>query len=441
MNFTVGTAITTAARIGTLLLGLVTSVVVARVLGPEGNGVYTLAVLLPSLIVSFTNLGIAQATVHFAAKKRYSLSDIAGNSLLCAAVISLASLAVGLMVVEGTQDSIFSSVAPRYLLLGLATIPGTVLASYLSSSLLGANRLMEYNLTTILQGLATLALMVIALLWLQAGVSGALLAVVFSAILTNVIQLRWVRRAAGGIAFRPRATYFRQVATYGAKAHVANMLTFLNYRIDMLMVNGLLNPAAVGLYAVGVALAEQLWLVSQAASTVLFPRVSAETNSQRLKEFTPLVSRTVLIVTSFGALVVFVVSRWVVELLYTHTYLASVAPLQILLPGIVALGVSRVLANDMSGRGRPELNLYVAVVTVVSNVVLNALWIPRLGIAGAALASSVSYSVSFAVTLWIYCRISTNSWATVLLPQRGDWNLYRETVMALVRNLKARGRS
>jgi O-antigen/teichoic acid export membrane protein len=137
----------------------------------------------------------------------------------------------------------------------------------------------------------------------------------------------------------------------------------------------------------------------------------------------------------------FAVSQWVVELLYSDTYLASVGPLQILLPGIVALGVSRVLANDMAGRGRPEVNLYVGVVTVASNVALNALWIPRLSIGGAALASSVSYAVSLAVTLWVYCRISANSWTRVLLPQRGDWGLYRETVITLARNLKARGGS
>jgi O-antigen/teichoic acid export membrane protein len=149
----------------------------------------------------------------------------------------------------------------------------------------------------------------------------------------------------------------------------------------------------------------------------------------------------VLTFTAIGALLVLIASRWIVKTLYSSAFLPSVAPLQILLPGVVALGVSRVLSNDLFGRGRPGLSLCVAVVTVVSNVALNALWIPQYGIAGAALASSASYSLALAATLWVYCRISRNPWTIVMLPQRGDWMLYWRTGLALLQRVKARSPS
>lgn len=209
----------------------------------------------------------------------------------------------------------------------------------------------------------------------------------------------------------------------------------------MFLVNGFLNPVAVGFYSIGVALVEKLWLISQSASTVLFPRVAAETDEQRRKDFTPMVARTVLWVTALGAIALAFVSHWIVLLLYSEAFLPSVRPLQILLLGVVALSVTRVLANDIAGRGRPILNTYVSVATLGSNVILNLIWIPRYEIAGAAWASTVSYSLTLVARLFLYCRLSGNSWTKVVLPQRGDWALYRRTGVALGQWIRAKARA
>ncbi|MDX5299423.1 MAG: hypothetical protein LPK85_10805, partial [Gammaproteobacteria bacterium] len=40
-------------------------VVIARELGPEGNGLYALAILLPNMLSTFLNLGVGPATVYY----------------------------------------------------------------------------------------------------------------------------------------------------------------------------------------------------------------------------------------------------------------------------------------------------------------------------------------------------------------------------------------
>ncbi|WP_427365246.1 polysaccharide biosynthesis C-terminal domain-containing protein [Candidatus Caldatribacterium saccharofermentans] len=152
---------------------------------------------------------------------------------------------------------------------------------------------------------------------------------------------------------------------------------------------------------------------------------------ERRREFTPLVARTVLWVTALGALVLVLFSRWIVLLLYSEAFLPAVSALQALLVGIVALSAGRVLANDIAGRGFPGLNIYTGSVAVLTNVVLNLLWIPRYGIVGAAWASTASYTVSFLSALFFYCRLSGNRWTSVVLPQRGDWMIYLKTGKAL----------
>jgi len=340
-------------------------------------------------------------------------------------------------------------VAQGYLLLALALIPVNLLFSYVRNILLGAQRFKEFNLIAIIHSVLFLGFLVVALWALRAGVTGAILAGISAWLFTDMVLLLWAGKVTGGIVFKLNPTYIKKASIYGIQAHLGNILGFLNYRIDMFLVNGFLNPAAVGLngflnpaavgfYSIAVGLVEKLWLISHAASTVLFPRVAAETDEQRRKEFTPIIARTVMWITVLGALTIFLLSRWIVELLYSRAFLAAVQPLQILLPGIAALSVSRVLANDIAGRGRPIVNTYVSLGTLATNVMLNILWIPRYGIAGAAWASTVSYGVTLLARLLLYCRLSGNSWSKVVFPQRGDWAIYRRTGLALGHWVKAK---
>lgn len=435
------TTFTLATSILGLLLGVGTSVILARVLGPEGRGIYTLATLLPSLIVTFGNLGIGPATVYYVARGEFRRQEILGNNVLLSTGIGGIGVLAGLVVVRFFQESVFPGVAPGYLLLALVLVPVEVFFSYVCYVLLGAQRIKEFNYVQIAHSVLFLGFVAFTLLGLKAGVTGALLAGLLSWLVVDVLVFRLAKRISGGINVKPNRAYIKQATTYGIQAHLSNILGFLNYRVDMFLVNGFLGPAAVGLYAVGVGLVEKLWMVSHAASTVLFPRVAAETEEERRKEFTPLVARTVLWTTALGALVLALLSRWIVLLLYSEAFLPAVGALQALLVGIVALSAGRVLSNDIAGRGFPGLNIYTGLVAVATNIALNLLWIPRYGIVGAAWASTVSYTVSFLGALFFYCRLSGNSWTKVIFPQRGDWALYWKTVVSLRQwiNSKLRG--
>ncbi len=430
-KFIQGTTITFVSGVLNLLVGVGTSVILARVLGPEGRGIYALAALLPSLIVTFSNLGIGSATVYYVARSEFRRQEILGNNFLLSLGIGVLGVLAGVIVVLFFKQRIFPGVDSSYLLLALALVPAQVFFSYVRYVLLGAQRIKEFNYIQVAQSILFLVLLAIALLGLRAGVTGAILAVLLTWVFIDVLVFRLAKAVAGGIDYKPNSSYIKRAITYGVQAHLSNILGFLNYRVDMFLVNGFLGPAAVGMYAVGVGLVEKLWMISQAASTVLFPRVAAETEEQKRKEFTPLVARTVLWTSVFGALVLAFLSRWIILLLYSEAFLPAVSALQALLAGIVMLSAGRVLSNDISGRGFPGLNIYIGIAAVATNIALNFLWIPYYGIVGAAWASTVSYSVSFLLALFFYCRLSGNNWSKVVIPQRGDWALYWKTGKAL----------
>ena len=430
-KFAKDTTITFITRVLTLILGLAGSVIIARSLGPEGKGVYALAVLLPSLIVTFTNLGIGQAGIYYIGRGEYSPREIFGNNVMLSVVLGVFSIIIGGIIVFFFRDPVFSDISRRYLLLTLVLIPLNLFFSYTNMILLGLQRIKEYNAVSIVQTVSFLGFITIALWGLRLGIEGAILAGIVANFLVDLFLFFWVKKFTHGISLRPNRAYIKNSSLYGIKVQLGNILAFLYVRLDIFLIGALMSPLAVGYYSVAVGIAEKLWLIPQSASTILFPKLASEKDETRRKEFTPLVSRTSLFITTLGAFAVFLLSRWVILFLFSGSYLPAVRPLQILLVGIVAMSGSMALGKDLAARGKPILNAFCNAIAVIVNLGLNIVWIPKLGIEGAAWATSVSYGVALAGRIFLYCRVSGNSWKKVLLPQRGDWALYWRTGLAL----------
>lgn len=163
---------------------------------------------------------------------------------------------------------------------------------------------------------------------------------------------------------------------------------------------------------------------SQAVSTALFPTIANERTESARRSITPLVARNTLWLTAILAGILVLVAAPVVDLLYSARFGASAAVVRILAPGIVLFSAARVLGNDIAARGRPLVNSVVAAISVVCNIALNVVLIPRYGINGAAWASTASYSVLFVATAVVYRRLTQVPLRVLVIPSREDGARY-----------------
>lgn len=81
-----------------LVLGMVSSIVSARLLGPEGKGIFTVAVAIAGLIVQFGNLGIHSANTYYLSKDQSILPRVVGNSVAVVVMVSVISSGVFLLL-------------------------------------------------------------------------------------------------------------------------------------------------------------------------------------------------------------------------------------------------------------------------------------------------------------------------------------------------------
>ena len=212
---------------------------------------------------------------------------------------------------------------------------------------------------------------------------------------------------------------FKQALSYGAKGYFANLIQFLNYRVDMLLISYFVGAAAVGYYSVAVNFAEVLWYVPTSIGTILFPHVSRSSDSAA-NVVTARISRQTLILMAVASAGVAVVAPRIIPAVFGPEFRPSILALLYLLPGVLVFSLAKILGNDFSGRGWVVTNGIVSAIALAINVSLNLSLIPQYGINGAALASTISYSVATLVLLALFAKYTKVSWLDLLIPKQGD---------------------
>lgn len=421
----------------TIVIGLAAAIIIARVLGPEKQGIYTLIVLLPSMLVTLLNLGIGSASVYFVGKKRYSINIILSTNVVLAVIISVVAIIIGLISIFFLENTFFEGV-PRYLLIiVLSLLPLLFINAFLQTVFQGLQDFKVYNLVLISGSTMNLVCLVLTIMVLNLSIFGAFIAFFISVITPTIVLFVHLKKQKYRINIKNfSGNFIKDALVYGFKAHLSNILAFINYRADILLISYFLSPVAVGIYNVAVSIAEKLWVVSQPVSAVLFPRISSFNTEEEKNYITARVTRNVLFISVIFGIIVYLISDLFVKYIFGIKYYAASKVIKILIVGITLFSAERILSNDLAGRGKPELNLYTSLFTVIVNIALNIFFIPRIGLYGAALATSISYTLTFLLKIFIYLSVTRTNFISLILINKADFKLYKQIIMRLLRGMR-----
>jgi O-antigen/teichoic acid export membrane protein len=418
------------------VIALGSSIVIARVLGPSLKGSYNLLMLIINVASMFVLVGLGSANVFYGARDPdKELPVLTGNSLV-------AALGLGAMGIIGVELITFLPVFQKYLtdngirvlwVRGLAlSLPLALANAYLIEIVRARGDIARYNLVAIWNVFTSFVGIVVLVWFLDQGLPGAIYAWAISVALVFGLTVWLALRAAGS---RPRfeGATLRRSFSFGMRLYPGNIAQFLNYRLDRFLVALFLTPAEVGLYATAAALSERLWEIPHSIRTVLLQRVAATSDEKTASATTARVSRVVVVLVGGMCLVVVLLSHFIILLLYGADYLPAAPALIALMPGTWTLSVGKLLAIHLSGSGRPEVGTMGALASLASTVALDLLLIPRFGIVGASVASSVSYTLSTVVILIVFLRVTGLGVADVVVLHRADVLVLRQVFTKALR--------
>jgi O-antigen/teichoic acid export membrane protein len=395
------------------------TLLVARALGPAANGQFALAMLVPNLLTAMLNFGVPAANAHYIARGGFGIAAaLRWNARLWLGLLLMAAL--GSLALWPFADRILPGVPSTQLLWSEGLFAIMLATTLLSGVLLGLNAFVEYNRALLIA--PVLSLLIAIGLWATGHMQviplliGQLVSesIALAFIVARLRALRVVQPQHEPQA--PPST--RQLLTFGGASHAGTVLMQINYRVDLYLVNLFLGSAAAGVYYIAARIAEQLWIVSQSASAVLLPTLSART--PEVDETAARAVRLTLWAALGSGLVLLASVELLVKFLFGPKYAAAGGVVALLLPGVLLLSGARVACVAMAARGRPELNIYMSVAIFILNVGLNLLLVPKFGARGAALATSCAYVGGSLISLGLLARLDRRPLTHFVLLRRTD---------------------
>jgi len=405
------------------LIQLALVLIVTHLLGAEGAGGYAVALLLPTFMGQLFNLGLGTASIFFVASGQFSLEVAWAATRNAILGMTVFGIVFGASLLSTVSDQLFPGISISVLSIGLAIYPSLLIVTIISSFLQAVQDFRAFNITVLVQPFSSF--IGVLSVWSIGSVSlVSVILIVSAAHFLSMVVAIFILNKKVDIFVRSdgKKAYMRKAVIYGYKSYLSNILSFLSYRLDLFLLNILIGPSAVGVYSIAVRLVEQLWMISQAVSIVIFPRLSAMNDDEELRaKFTAFMSRIVLWTTLVSAVLLAVLSRPLIALLFGLEFMAAYYALLVLLPGVVLFSCARVLANDLAARGRVGINLALAGLVITVNAIANILLIPFYGIVGAAMATSLSYIINLLVRLVLQNFSAEVSLREFLLPMPEDF--------------------
>ncbi|MFZ5494497.1 MAG: lipopolysaccharide biosynthesis protein [Verrucomicrobiota bacterium] len=388
----------------TSVLTLGFGIIAARALGPDGNGKLSLLLVIMSTVPVLINGGLGQAAVYAINRQKASVEAVA-NELWTTAWIWGGISAVGVLI----GCAIWNLKSP-----GLFSVLVICVAVLLTPPLLARNYA-EYLYTAMHRfGWQAVVLMVdlvlrlvlfTALIHWRGGVDGAVLAVTVAALVST--SLGWANLMAnlGRPRMAPLLPTLRPLLSYGWINHLSVLAGHLNLRVDQFLIAAALPVRELGVYVTAVTLAELPLKIATAVSKVLFAKV-ASSNANEATQLTSATLRIVMTLAWMIAALVWLLRDPLVVAVYGTGYADAGLALAWLLPGAVLFNYVQILNSDLAGRGYPMASAVAGAAGLVTGVVANLTLTSRIGIAGAAISTSMGYAVNSGVVIYRYCQLT-----------------------------------
>jgi O-antigen/teichoic acid export membrane protein len=415
-----GAVMGAAGRASIAVTGAATTILIARLLGADGTGAFAIALTIVYVLVVLCTLGVEHGIAYHVSAGRWQPADAfrASQRVALGAGVLGALAAIGARLVF---PSAFGGLTVAECALAAAALPFALAWYYAAFVALASDRYEGYVLPPAVQSIALLIFA--AALAIPFGIGGAVLALLASHVLTATAT--YVRGPKRG---ENQRGHLKPALAFGIKGYAANALQVLNYRVDFFILSAVATAAALGHYAVAVAVTTVLWLLPQALGDVLFPRVAALSAAEE-EAHRDFVEAKSLRHTTLAVLISGIAVALTLLFLVTPIYgpdFEETTPLGLIrVPGVALIGLSGTLAATIVGRGHPEYSLYTTLIVTPLTLALYAVLIPEYDAAGAALAASLSFATTFVLMAYFYRRVTGHSVVSRLIPTRSELDDYR----------------
>ncbi|MGM0370912.1 MAG: polysaccharide biosynthesis C-terminal domain-containing protein [Halobacteriota archaeon] len=404
-----------SAKVVATGIAVLSTPIIVRLLGPSGYGDYAVLLSIFSLYMIPISGTITEGVQKFVGEGRdrdgWTEAVVRFYFLIGVGVVLVGALILLVVTLAGVPGRLFGPAFDRYVLLLVPFVIVSQIRAFGTHTVLGFGFEHLSGPLSVLKKFGTVAVG-IALVLAGHGVAGMLVGHVVANLLVAVLAVTIVlRQLSLRTLLSPPALPYRKLMSFNVINVGLVLLGMSLYHVDLVMLRALTDSQTTGFYKAALAMAEYLWFVPIVVQQLLLHSTSAlwaDDEVDAISELSSRVTRQILLLVVLLAVGLATLAPRVMRLYYGDPFVVATQPLLILLPGTIAFAAARPLKAIAQGSGQVLILLAAIGAAATVNIVMNAVLIPRYGMVGAAVATSVGYTSMLAFTLLAAHRIGFN---------------------------------
>jgi len=153
LRYAKGVLITLISKAFVICIGILSSIIIARYLGPSGRGVLAVLIVILGVAMQFGSFGFNASMTYFIARNKKITSPVASNSLVVAITLGIIIALFFFLIGQFSPAVIIGEVDVVYLNILLIAIPFSFLRQFMQNIFIAQQRIYDFNLLDLLSRL------------------------------------------------------------------------------------------------------------------------------------------------------------------------------------------------------------------------------------------------------------------------------------------------
>lgn len=191
---------------------------------------------------------------------------------------------------------------------------------------------------------------------------------------------------------------------YGKYAFGTSISSILSGSVDQMMLSGIINPAASGIFNVAVKIVNLIDIPTSAVANIVFPQSAKRMETEGKDAIRYLYEKsvgTILAIMIPGLFFIYIFPEFVLYIVAGEKFTNAASVLRISLLYTILIPFGRQFGTILDSIGKTKTTFYIVIFTASTNLILNYFFILNMGIIGAAYATLISNIVGFIIAQYI----------------------------------------
>jgi len=371
------------------ILSILTSVVLARNLGPLILGIYSILMLVQSYIETFGRTKTEFSSTYYIGREKFSPAVIFKNLTFINIFSSLIIVLLCFLNFNNIYEIFFSKAELNYRLelsLLLITIPFQFFYLAILNINIAFENINIFNSMKSIYSFLFFVLNLFNLYLLDLGLRSVLISnliSLISALFIGYLGIPKNIRNSGYFNWKISLEIFR----YGMQFYLSSLLSELLQNMNKLIASSILTPQFIGFLIQGDRFCSFLEKISSPIHTILMPRIS-KSDKKNAVELVMTMFRITSILLLLISFLIIILIKPLILLFYGEQFSNIYIAVYLLIPGYYCLSLSLLIKTFYSGIGKDIVYAYIQVIPLVFQLILSFFLISKFGFYGAAIAFS-----------------------------------------------------